>query len=153
MWFVRIPVCDMAVDKPTESSPRENFPLRRADQVTIGVLALFAIVSISAYWIWQAKLRHRLIDIDHSDRQTVAYGIDINTADVPELIVLPGAGPALAKRIVDWRKAHGRFNSIEQLRQVSGIGPKRLATWRPFLRPIVPLGDQASLPPGQSPLR
>jgi len=59
---------------------------------------------------------------------------------------LPGLGETLAKRIVAWRTAHGRFNTIDDLRHVSGIGPKRLESWRPFLRTIVPLGDQANLP-------
>lgn len=140
----------MAVDKPTEPLSGNHLPLRRADQAAIAALVLFALVSIGAYWIWQAKLRHRLIDIDRADRPTAHYAIDLNTADWPELIQLPGAGPTLAQRIVKWRTAHGRFNSIDQLRQVSGIGPKRLESWRPFLRPIVPLGDQASLPPGQN---
>jgi competence protein ComEA len=136
----------MAAEKPSESSP-PNAPLRRADQVAIALLALFAIVSISAYWLSQAKLRGRLIDIDRAARPTAAFQVDINKAEWSEFIQLPGLGETLAKRIVAFRSAHGRFTSVDQLRHVSGIGPKRLESWRPYLRPIVPIADQANLSP------
>jgi competence protein ComEA len=51
--------------------------------------------------------------------------IDLNAASVAQLDTLPGVGPVLAQRIVDWRTAHGRFDSVDQLREVSGIGPSR----------------------------
>lgn len=48
--------------------------------------------------------------------------ININTATAQELETLPGIGPALAQRIVDFRTANGPFASIEQIIDVSGIG-------------------------------
>jgi competence protein ComEA len=51
--------------------------------------------------------------------------VDLNTASPEQLDALPGVGPVLAQRIVDWRTAHGRFDSIDQLREVSGIGPSK----------------------------
>jgi competence protein ComEA len=56
--------------------------------------------------------------------------IDLNTATVQQLDTLPGVGPVLAQRIVDWRTEHGRFDSVDQLQEVSGIGPSRLADIR-----------------------
>lgn len=49
--------------------------------------------------------------------------VDVNAATAQELEQLPRVGPALAKRIVDWRDRHGPFNSPEDLRHVRGIGP------------------------------
>jgi competence protein ComEA len=49
--------------------------------------------------------------------------LDLNSADVASLDALPGIGPVLAQRIVDWRTEHGRFTSIDELREVDGIGP------------------------------
>ncbi len=49
--------------------------------------------------------------------------VNINTADVAALESLPGIGPALAQRIVDYRQAHGPFVRIEDIMEVSGIGP------------------------------
>ncbi|MBN9612706.1 MAG: ComEA family DNA-binding protein, partial [Actinobacteria bacterium] len=56
--------------------------------------------------------------------------LDLNAADASALEQLPRIGPALAQRIVDWRNAHGRFGSVEQLLQVSGIGAKTLDGFR-----------------------
>lgn len=52
--------------------------------------------------------------------------ININTATLSELQELPGIGPSLAQRILDYRLQHGSFASIEGLLDVSGIGPKKL---------------------------
>lgn len=49
--------------------------------------------------------------------------LDLNAATVTDLDALPGIGPVLAQRIVDHRSAHGPFSSVEQLDDVSGIGP------------------------------
>lgn len=54
--------------------------------------------------------------------------ININTADAAELSKLPGVGPVLSERIVDWRAEHGAFESVAELDAVSGIGEKMLAT-------------------------
>jgi competence protein ComEA len=53
--------------------------------------------------------------------------VNLNSADLTELETLPGVGAVLGQRILDWRAAHGRFGSIAQLRQVSGIGPAKYA--------------------------
>ncbi|MHB8273776.1 MAG: helix-hairpin-helix domain-containing protein [Dermatophilaceae bacterium] len=57
--------------------------------------------------------------------------IDLNTADASALDSLPGVGPVLAQRILDWRAQHGRFTSVDELGEVSGIGDKILAQIRP----------------------
>jgi len=54
-------------------------------------------------------------------------GVNINSATLDQLDSLPGIGPALAQRIVDYREQHGPFHSIEELMKVSGIGPKKFA--------------------------
>ena len=51
--------------------------------------------------------------------------ININTASAEELQKLSGVGPALSERIVDYRESKGRFSSIEDLKNVSGIGETR----------------------------
>ncbi|ATD71551.1 MULTISPECIES: ComEA family DNA-binding protein [Gordonia] len=53
--------------------------------------------------------------------------VNLNTATEAELDALPGVGPVTAKAILDWRERNGRFTSVDQLAEVDGIGPARLA--------------------------
>jgi competence protein ComEA len=52
--------------------------------------------------------------------------LDLNRSTVAELQELPGVGEMLAQRIVAYRAAHGPFRTVEDLREVKGIGAKRL---------------------------
>lgn len=62
---------------------------------------------------------------------TASGPVDLNTADLGALDSLPGVGPVLAQRILEWRTEHGRFTSVDELGEVSGIGEKLLARLRP----------------------
>ncbi len=52
--------------------------------------------------------------------------LDLNTATAEQLDTLPGIGPVLSARIIAWREAHGPFQLVDDLKKVSGIGPKIL---------------------------
>jgi competence protein ComEA len=60
--------------------------------------------------------------------------VDINAASAAELEALPGIGPVLAGRIVQWRTDNGPFSDVEILGEVSGIGDALLAQLRPLVR-------------------
>jgi competence protein ComEA len=51
--------------------------------------------------------------------------VNLNTATLDQLDTLPGIGPTLAERILQWREQHGRFSSVDELQEVSGIGPMK----------------------------
>jgi competence protein ComEA len=56
--------------------------------------------------------------------------VSLNSATAAQLDTLDGVGPATAQKILDWRREHGGFRSIDDLGEVPGIGPKRLAALR-----------------------
>jgi competence protein ComEA len=60
--------------------------------------------------------------------------VDLNTATLVQLDGLPGVGPVLAQRILDWRSQNGRFSTVDELGEVSGIGDKVLERLRPLVR-------------------
>ncbi|WP_343242282.1 helix-hairpin-helix domain-containing protein [Streptomyces sp. SID9727] len=61
--------------------------------------------------------------------------VSLNTATAEQLEGLPGVGPVLAQHIVDYRTQHGGFRSVDELREVNGIGDRRFADLRPRVRP------------------
>ena len=59
--------------------------------------------------------------------------LDINRASLEELQLIPGIGPVLAKKIVDYRKKNGYFRTIDDLTEIKGIGPKLIQRWEGFI--------------------
>ncbi len=66
-------------------------------------------------------------------RASVQFPIDLNRATAEQLEAIPGVGPVLAQRIIEYRQANGRFNSVDELLEVRGIGPKRLEQLRAYV--------------------
>ncbi|WP_346345559.1 ComEA family DNA-binding protein [Streptomyces sp. SID5643] len=61
--------------------------------------------------------------------------VPLNTATADQLDTLPGVGPVLAQHIIDYRTQHGGFRSVDELREVTGIGDRRFADLRNLVRP------------------
>jgi competence protein ComEA len=61
--------------------------------------------------------------------------VHLNTATLEELDALPGVGPVMAQKILDYRQAHGAFSSVDELDAIAGIGPARLETLREVVAP------------------
>ncbi|MCZ0995410.1 helix-hairpin-helix domain-containing protein [Streptomyces noursei] len=61
--------------------------------------------------------------------------LSLSSATEQQLDALPGVGPVLARHIIEFRTRHGGFTSVDQLRQVAGIGERRLADLRPLVTP------------------
>ncbi len=60
--------------------------------------------------------------------------LDLNAATAEQLDALPGVGPVTAQRIVEWRTRNGRFATVDQLREVEGIGERRFGQLRALVR-------------------
>ena len=72
--------------------------------------------------------------------------IDVNSATAAELQLLPRIGPALAQRIVEYRKQHGPFRALHDLERVKGIGPRTIER----LEPLITLSFPALSSPGRT---
>ena len=63
-----------------------------------------------------------------------AAPISLNTATADQLDELDGVGPATAQKILEWRQEHGGFSSVDDLKQISGIGPKKFEALKDKVR-------------------
>ncbi|MGQ9616047.1 MAG: ComEA family DNA-binding protein [Spirochaetota bacterium] len=59
--------------------------------------------------------------------------VDINNADLEELIGLPGIGREIAMRIIDYRTTHGPFKELRELIEIKGIGEKKLEILKEYI--------------------
>ena len=60
--------------------------------------------------------------------------LDVNTATAEDLTALPGVGPGLAQRIIAYREQYGPFQTVDDLQNVSGIGPSKFEKLEPYVR-------------------
>jgi competence protein ComEA len=61
---------------------------------------------------------------DAADTKAVGAAVNLNTASASQLEAVPGIGPKMAQRIVEYRQKNGAFKKIEELMNVKGIGEK-----------------------------
>ncbi|MGB9867797.1 MAG: ComEA family DNA-binding protein [Bacillota bacterium] len=104
------------------------------DQHTV-IAALCICVCLSGVWTlvqnWPAPAGP--VPASWDPTRSVPTPLDLNAASVAQLETLPGIGPKLAQRIVEFRERLGKFHSVEQLKEVPGVGEKLLSKLRPFL--------------------
>jgi DNA uptake protein ComE-like DNA-binding protein len=121
-------------DEPiTPPTPRQAL-IARTEQAALVVLALVLVAGVA----WRAAAHFGagtppLALVPAPDGPN--FRVNVNTADWVTLALVPGLGPALSKRIVEARQARParRFDSLDDLLQVRGIGEKMLARLRPYL--------------------
>jgi competence protein ComEA len=78
-----------------------------------------------------------------SSGQAARTTLDVNQATAQELEQLPGIGPVLAGRIVEFRNSRGGFTNVDQLRRVKGIGGKTFERIRAFIAVVPPVSISA----------
>jgi competence protein ComEA len=111
----------------------------RQGRYTTGLLMGFVGVMVVGCWAaWWA----RPVRADRIAREPTGMVIDVNRADADTLALLPGIGPRVARRIVDYRQRHGRFERVQGLDEVAGIGAQTLNKIAPHV---------ACLPAGSAP--
>jgi len=78
-------------------------------QIGVLLLSAFVVLTVAAGSLWAEEVKK----------------VDLNQATIEQLDTLPGIGPAIAKRIVDYREKNGPFKKAEDLMNVQGIGEKK----------------------------
>ena len=136
-------------DRQRPAGPR--LTLRRVDQAVAAVFLAIALAAMGGHWLWQGRLRSRMIDIDRVDPLAIKLQIDVNEARWPELALMPDIGPELARRIVSDREERGPFRDLDDLRRVRGIGPRTLEAMKPYLLPLADLEATAEAGNGGRP--
>jgi competence protein ComEA len=126
----------MSRDANNDEVPRRRILLRAADQATVAACLSLGLLAMAAWWVAQGGHRGDLIEIDRAEPLEPRFLVDINTADWPELTLLPRIGETLAKRIVASRESDGMFIDNGDLLRVNGIGPRTLEGIRPYLVPM-----------------
>ncbi len=111
--------------------------LARGQSLVAGLLVV-GLAAMAAWYVAAGGLVGGLVHHDAPPAPTAVFTVDLNAADATEFAQLPGLGPATAARIVEHRRTHGPFASIDGLLDVPGIGAVTLDGLRPHLRPIVP---------------
>ncbi len=127
----------MSAEPPGDQPSRFTLLSRAEQSAAAGILAL-SLAAMAGYWFWHGGHRGGLVEFDEAQRAPIAFRIDLNTADWPELMQLPGIGETLARRIVEDRAANGPFRHGRDLERVRGIGPKTFADVEPYLLPLAP---------------
>jgi competence protein ComEA len=134
-----------SLEKSDESTKPALQWITHSQLQSLLVLTSACLVLMAGYWFYLGGHRGELIEIDRADPLTAKYEVDINRADWPEMVQLPGLGETLARRIIDDRREHGPFRDIDDLDRVDGIGLRTLERIRPYLIPIPDDADWAGL--------
>ncbi len=128
----------IATDKGTQPDHAERahpgpLSIGLQDQVSLAaaIAALFCLAAVSTFLF--IGPRGSADDFAPETTSRVRLQVDLNRANCGELSVLPGIGPEMSQRIVNYRVQNGLFATIDGLRQVGGIGPIRLEQLRPYL--------------------
>jgi competence protein ComEA len=115
--------------------------MKKTQWILLGITGVFLCVLLGIFV--GRNLTNNYIALDSitntsnqevSENKPNAAGLDLNTATLQQLMLLPGIGESLGQRIIDYRTEHNGFTSVEELKQVSGIGDKKFAEIMPYVK-------------------
>ena len=96
------------------------------------IFAFIFVLSLTIYLSRKVEVNKYLIK-KISSNKSCTLRVNINSANEQELNNLPGIGPKLAKRIIEYRFIHGSFESLDEIRAVKGLGAKKFSQIENYL--------------------
>jgi len=108
------------------------FSLSGRELGVLAIVALIALLSTGFVHLWRTTYWDKGMDVKMAaDRLPRPARININSASREDLQLLRNIGPKTADAIIEYRETHGTFDSLEALKEVSGIGPATISDIRP----------------------
>ena len=96
------------------------------------ILLFLFILSLTIYLSRKVEVNKYLVK-KISSNKSYSLRVNINSANEQELNNLPGVGPKLAKKIIEYRSIHGSFESLNEMKAVKGIGVKKFSQIEKYL--------------------
>lgn len=127
---------DVATSAATATSEAESeniLGFRPQDRRLMTILMSVLLLWLTVEWIVAATRRPDPLLLQRGPEFQAHFRVDVNDSIWVDWMQLEGIGPSLAQRIIADRDINGRFNSIDDVGRVPGIGPASLARMRPWL--------------------
>ncbi len=116
--------------------------MKKQAWILIAITGMFICVLIGIFI--GRNMKHNYVHINDApqtqtqnsteDTQENDGRININTATEQQLMLLPGVGETTAKKIIEYRTENNGFNTVEDIMNVSGIGEKKFAQMKPYIK-------------------
>jgi len=91
----------------------------------ISSLFVICLILFLGSTIVSSQGKEEIMDAEMVEKNEMTEKVNINTADMEQLMQLPGVGEGTARKIIDYRKSNGQFKTLDQLKLIPGIGEKK----------------------------
>jgi competence protein ComEA len=129
---------DLGDVPPGEARKQQVLGMTHGDRRVVFAMACVLLLLMVVNWIKIVGWRPSPLIVERPQGDEYQFVVDVNTATWVEWMQLDGIGETMARRIVSHREEHGPFETIQEVDQISGIGPKTFSKIRDQLKCQLP---------------